>query len=193
MRRSESLVLSLLVCWIAAAGVSGQVSSRDDNTFVIPVSVTSRSDLPEYVTGLDAGDLEVSYKKQKLEIVEILPNDGPWGVGVIIDNSGSMYDSKDRVLESLDGLSEIFSMEMFEGSRFLLANFRGNENEFVEITGSTNGVSLRGFVDDDADGNTALFDVAKRMIEDLGSLGFERKILFILSDGEDNLSKARYR
>jgi VWFA-related protein len=149
----------------------------------LPVSVVDKQGLP--VRGLLQEHFTVYEDKVMQDISLFKQEDIPLSVGLVIDASGSMLDKQDR----LNTAAMTFVRESNPDDETSIVSFGEEvflEQEFTRDTRELN----RALTRIAANGNTALYDavfLAARYLQDNGS--HEKKVLLVVSDGEDNKSK----
>ena len=186
----------MLRCWLAlillafAKLSSGQdPHDRDYNLSVdvelvqLPVSVLDKNGTP--IRGLQQAHFSVYEDKVEQEISLFKQEDIPLSVGLVIDGSGSMSDKLDR----LNAAALTFVRESNPDDETSIVSFADEailEQDFTKDTREL-GQALTGIA---ANGNTALYDavlLAARHLNQHGS--HEKKVLLVVSDGDDNKSK----
>jgi VWFA-related protein len=177
------------------APVTGQIEaprkvfrSRSD-VVLLHVSVVDRK--AGYVPGLPREAFSV-YENGRPQTVTFFQNeDTPVTVGLVIDSSGSMRYKRDAVIAA--GLA--FARSSHPGDEMFTINF----NERV-WSGLPPGLPFTSTIADleralqrsTARGETALFDALLVSFGHLEKGGQQKKVLIVVSDGEDNASTARF-
>jgi Ca-activated chloride channel family protein len=110
--------------------------------------------------------------------------DGPVSIGLLFDSSGSM---KNRIDASVSALKHIVQTSI-PGDEFFLAQFSDDVRLLSGFTTDADDIQRRlGYVR--ASGWTALLDAVALGIHEMKSARNGRKVLVILSDGNDNNSR----
>ncbi len=136
------------------------------------------------VTGLSKEDFSVVENGVLQPITSFRQEDVPVAVGVVVDNSGSMRDKRDKVEQAVLNLirasnpeDQIFVVNFGERP-YLDQDFTANEHL---LQAALHQVSFRG--------STALYDAvvaSDRHLQQASNL--PKKVLLVITDGEDNMS-----
>jgi Ca-activated chloride channel homolog len=187
-----SLVLLIL---LAAATLSpGQ--NLDDNGYKLgvnvelvqlPVSVLDKHGLP--IRGLQLEHFAVYEDKVLQDISLFKQEDIPLSVGLVIDASGSMTDKHDRVSTA----AMTFVRESNPEDETSIVSFGDDVNLEQDFTSNTR--KLNSALDGiSSNGDTALYDAVLLAARHLKEEGFhDKKVLLVVSDGEDNHSKYKLK
>ena len=182
---------SLLLLFSSIAGISAQqppapgdvaVFTSDTRRVDLSVTVTDKggklvTDLPEKAFKVYENGVEQPLKLFKRE-------DVPISLGLIIDNSGSMKEKRQKV--------EIASIDLVKASNpkdeVFIVNF--NDEAYLDVE-FTNDIKLMqdGLSKIDARGGTAMRDAIDKSIDYLKKEGKRtKKVLLVVTDGNDNAS-----
>jgi Ca-activated chloride channel family protein len=157
--------------------------SVDVELVQLPVSVLDKNGIP--IRGLQQADFSVYEDKVQQEISLFKQEDIPLSVGLVIDGSGSMSDKLDR----LNAAALTFVRESNPADETSIVSFADEailEQDFTKDTKEL-GRALDGIA---ANGNTALYDAVFLATRHLNKHGaHEKKVLLVVSDGDDNKSK----
>jgi Ca-activated chloride channel family protein len=179
---SSVLFFSSLV--VAQSQPQGDVPAfrSDTRLVVLPVSVADKSgklitDLPEKAFKVFENGVEQPIKLFKRE-------DVPVSLGIIVDNSGSMKEKRQKV--------EIASMDLVKASNHqdevFVVNF--NDVAFLDVP-MTNDIKAleEGVARIDSRGGTAMRDAISMSIDYLkDNAKRQKKVLLVVTDGNDNAS-----
>jgi Ca-activated chloride channel family protein len=189
MRRA-ALLLPVL---IAALGVTF-VSQDDKQPFGIKVDVqlvelpvTVRDKDGVMIAGLKQENFQILEDKVPQQISLFLHEDIPLSMGLIIDNSGSMRNKKERVhsaaltfVRESNPDDETFIIA-FDDFAYLQQPFTGSIGDLVDA------------LDDlDLRLGTALYDAIYLGIDHVKTGRLKKKAILVISDGEDTESKYNY-
>jgi Ca-activated chloride channel family protein len=160
--------------------------SKEVSLVVLPVSVTDREG--HFVSGLDVSNFRI-YDDGHLEQVTLFQRDDiPLIAGLVVDRSESMAAQSREVLEG--------AMAFVQSSNPEDKEFVVNFNDRVRlglppnIPFTTNVDNLRAALTTPrAIGETALYDAIVVGLEHLQEGQAEKKVLILISDGGDNVSK----
>ena len=137
------------------------------------------------VTGLNKNDFQVFEDGQPQQITQFGREDVPVSLGILIDNSGSMRDKRQAVNEASINLvkssnpnDEVFVVN-FNDEAYIDQDFTADLNKLRE-----------GLEHIDSRGGTAMYDAVVASADHLAKAGRkEKKVLLIVTDGEDNASR----
>ncbi|HVC00454.1 MAG TPA: VWA domain-containing protein [Candidatus Dormibacteraeota bacterium] len=157
---------------------------RSVNLVVLPVSVVDKQG--KFVGSLKAQNFRVYEDKVEQSLSVFKREDIPVTMGLVIDNSGSMRDKRPRVNEA--------ALTMIQSSnpddQVFVVNF--NEDYYLDQPSDfTNNIAiLKQAIDRiDSRGSTALYDAVLASLHHLRLGTREKKVLLIITDGEDNASR----
>lgn len=137
------------------------------------------------VTSLDRSAFSVSQNGVPETITSFRREDVPVSIGIVIDNSGSMRDKRDKVSQAVLNLirasnpqDEVFVVN-FGRTPYLDQDFTSNVNLLQAALHQT---STRG--------STALYDAVVASATHLrNNPRLDKKVLLVITDGEDNMSR----
>ena len=164
---------------------------RSDSTVVVvPVTVTDRSG--HFVPGLSAADFELSDGGTQREITQFSTERVPVSLGILLDISGSMAtDPKARALDDARWADtrralELLVQRLDPRDEVLFAAFAEKVGLAVAWT-HEHGRVPRAFDTLRPGGYTALFDAVKLISPAFQRAEHARKVLLVISDGQDSL------
>ena len=166
-------------------------SSSDSGVFVfkkeveeVVVYATVMDDKNHLVTNLDKSAFTVFENNQPQTISSFRHEDIPVAMGIVIDNSGSMREKRDKVnkaalnlVRSSNSQDQVFVVN-FNDEYYLDQDFTSNINKLREALEKV-----------EARGGTALYDAILASANHLKEAKLQKKILFVVTDGEDNASR----
>lgn len=137
------------------------------------------------ITGLSRQDFSVFENGVPQTITAFRQEDVPVAIGIVVDNSGSMLDKREKVNQAVLNLirasnpqDQIFVVNFGEKS-YLDQDFTSNENL---LRAALHQVAFRG--------STALYDAIVASAVHLRSdTNIEKKVLLVITDGQDNMSE----
>ena len=193
MRPLSSLFSIFLLLSSIGSSQSGKppASSRpdDDVTFradtrlvVLPISVSDKNG--KLVTDLKQSAFKVYENGVEQPIKIFKREDVPVSLGIIIDNSGSMKEKRQKV--------EIASMDMVKASNpqdeVFIVNF--NDEAWLDVPMTSDIKAMQAGVERiDSRGGTAMRDAISMSIDYLKKEGKrQKKVLLVITDGNDNAS-----
>ena len=193
MRLLSSLpAILLLLSWAAspqAAKPPANLPSGDDVTFradtrlvVLPISVADKNG--KLVTDLKQNAFKVFENGVEQPIKIFKREDVPVSLGIIIDNSGSMKEKRQKV--------EIASLDMVKASNpqdeIFIVNF--NDEAWLDVPMTSDIKAMQAGVERiDSRGGTAMRDAISMSIDYLKKEGKrQKKVLLVITDGNDNAS-----
>jgi Ca-activated chloride channel homolog len=176
----------------AGAQGSGQsADSADNGVFVFKKQVeevvlhaTVVDDKQRMVTNLDKTAFTVFEDGRPQAITSFRHEDIPVALGIVVDNSGSMREKREKVnaaalnlVRSSNPNDQVFVVN-FNDEYYLDCDFTSNINKLKE-----------GLEKIEARGGTALYDAVVASADHLKkSAKLEKKVIFVVTDGEDNAS-----
>ncbi len=162
-------------------GVQGFVLKTNVEEVVLNATVVSGSQL---VQNLTKDDFEVYEDGVKQNILSFQHTDLPVSMGLIIDNSGSMYRKRPAVNKAALDLVEASN----PGDEAFVVNF--SDEAFIDQDFTSNINKLRdGLSHIDSRGGTALYDAVAASADKLAADAKRPKqVLIVITDGEDNAS-----
>jgi Ca-activated chloride channel homolog len=172
---------------------SGQQQSTDDNgTFVIRKDVdevllhaTVVDDRQRIVTNLDKSAFSVFEDGKPQTIISFRHEDIPVAMGIVIDNSGSMREKRTKVNQAALNLVRSSNPQ----DEVFVVNF--NDEYYLDQDFTNDLLKLKEALEKiDAKGGTALYEAVVASADHLKrDAKLERKVLFVVTDGEDNASR----
>jgi len=172
---------------------SAQQQPGDDNgTFVIRKDVdevllhaTVVDDKQHIVTDLDRGAFAVFEDGKPQTIISFRHEDIPVAMGILIDNSGSMREKRSKVNQAALNLVRSSNPE----DEVFVVNF--NDEYYLDQDFTNDLLKLKEALEKiDTKGGTALYEAVVASAEHLKrNARLERKVLFVVTDGEDNASR----
>jgi Ca-activated chloride channel homolog len=169
----------------------GQASS-DSGVFVFKKEVeevvlhaTATDDKNRLVMTLDKSAFSVFENNQLQTITSFRHEDVPVAMGIVIDNSGSMREKRDKVnraalnlVRSSNPQDQVFVVN-FNDEYYLDQEFTNNINKLREALEKV-----------EARGGTALYDAIVASSDYMKkNARMQKKVLFVVTDGEDNASR----
>jgi Ca-activated chloride channel family protein len=158
----------------------------------LSVTVTNKKG---FVTGLKQENFQISIDKATAKIVHFSNDDAPVSVGMLLDASGSMHRlawNKGSRLRVLQQALASFSSRNNKANEYFLIGF----NEKAELWSDwTTGLQLidKDIVRLQPFGETKLYDACSVAINKLQQGRHSRRVLVLISDGQDNQSKINFR
>src|SRR5215468_294519 len=154
----------------------------ETNLVDLPVSVLDKDGRP--VDGLKQENFQVFEDKVQQTIKTFRHEDIPLSVGLVIDNSGSMRNKRERV----NSAALAFARESNPDDETFIVNFDDSAYLEQDFTGSI-GDLVDALDNIDARGETALYDAIYLSIDHVKAGKKDKKALLVITDGEDNVSK----
>jgi Ca-activated chloride channel family protein len=158
------------------------VFRKDVDEVLLHASVVD--DRQHIVTSLDRSAFTVFEDGKQQNIISFHHVDVPVAMGIVIDNSGSMREKRSKVnqaalnlVRSSNPKDEVFVVN-FNDEYYLDQDFT---NDLLKLKEALEKI--------DARGGTALYDAVVASAEHLKRFArLEKKVLFVVTDGEDNAS-----
>jgi len=169
-----------------------QAPSSDNSVFVFKKEVeevvlhaTVSDNKNHLIMNLDKGDFTVLENNQIQNIISFRHEDIPVAMGIVIDNSGSMREKRDKVNRAALNLVRSSNPQ----DQVFVVNF--NDEYYLDqpFTSSLN--LLREALEKvEARGGTALYDAIVASADyEKKQARLQKKVLFVVTDGEDNASQ----
>ena len=196
--RRPALLLPLLIACLGVTFVSQtpqqQSPKQDDKPFgfavdvqLVELPVTVRDKDGRMIEGLKQENFQVLEDKVPQQISLFLHEDIPLSMGLVIDNSGSMRNKKERVhsaaltfVRESNPDDETFIIA-FDDEAYLQQEFTGSIGDLVDA------------LDDlDLRLGTALHDAIYLGVEKVKTGRLKKKAMLVISDGEDTDSRLSY-
>lgn len=137
------------------------------------------------VMNLEKGDFSVQENNQQQTITSFRHEDIPVAMGIIIDNSGSMREKRDKVNKAALNLVRSSNPQ----DQVFVVNF--NDEYYLDQPFTSNINLLREALEKvEARGGTALYDAIVASADyEKKQARLQKKVLFVVTDGEDNASQ----
>src|SRR2546426_11495092 len=163
-------------------GDKGYTLSVETLEVQLPISVLDREGRP--VNGLTKENFQIFEDKVLQTIKTFKHEDIPLSLGLIIDNSGSMRNKRERVNSSALAFvresnpeDETFIVN-FDDAAYLEQDFTGSIGDLIDALDNI-----------DTRGETALYDAVYLSVDHVKAGKKDKRVLLLISDGEDNVSK----
>jgi Ca-activated chloride channel homolog len=165
--------------------------SSDSGVFIFHKQVdevllhaTVVDDKQRIVTSLDKGDFNVFEDGRQQTITSFRHEDIPVAMGIVVDNSGSMREKRQKV--NAAALNLVRSSN--PNDEVFIVNFNDEYYLDQDFTSSVNKLKA-GLEKIEARGGTALYDAVVASADHLKKEAkLEKKVIFVVTDGEDNES-----
>ena len=146
---------------------------------------TVLDDRQRLVTNLDKNAFTVYENNQTQTITSFRHEDIPVAMGIVIDNSGSMREKRDKVNKAAINLVRSSNPQ----DEVFVVNF--NDEYYLDQDFTSSIPKLREALEKvDSRGGTALYDAVVASADHLKkNAKLEKKVLFVVTDGEDNASR----
>ena len=141
-------------------------------------------DKQHIVTNLDRTAFSVFEDGKQQSIISFHHVDIPVAMGIVIDNSGSMREKRNKVNQAALNLVRSSNPR----DEVFVVNF--NDEQYLDQDFTNNLLKLKEALEKiDARGGTALYDAVVASADHLKQNGrLEKKVIFVVTDGEDNAS-----
>lgn len=164
---------------------TGSKIQVDVNLVVLHTTVLD--DRGKFVEGLTQDNFRVYEDKTEQKLSVFKREDVPVSMGLVIDNSGSMRDKRPRVNEAAITLVQNSNPQ----DEAFVVNF--NDDFYLDLDKdfSSSIPELKEALERiDARGSTALYDAIIGSLDHLKKGHKEKKVLLVVTDGEDNTSRS---
>ncbi len=158
------------------------VFKKDVDEVLLHASVVDEKQ--HIVTNLDRGAFTVFEDGKQQSIISFHNEDIPVSMGIIIDNSGSMREKRAKVNQAVLNLVRASNPR----DEVFIVNF--NDEYYLDQDFTNDLLKLKEALEKiDARGGTALYDAVVASADHLKrNARLEKKVLFVVTDGEDNAS-----
>jgi len=137
------------------------------------------------ITNLTRNAFQVFENGQPQPITSFRQEDVPVAMGIVIDNSGSMREKRDKVAKAAENLVASSNPQ----DQVFVVNF--SDEYFLDQDFTNDPRKLRGALEKlESRGGTALYDAVVASAEHLKkNAKLQKKVLFVVTDGEDDASR----
>jgi VWFA-related protein len=149
----------------------------------VMLHATVVDDKQRIVTTLDRNAFTVYEDGKPQNIISFHHVDIPVAMGIVIDNSGSMREKRNKVNQAALNLVRSSNPQ----DEVFVVNF--NDEQYLDQDFTNNLLKMKEALEKiDARGGTALYDAVVASADHLKQARLEKKVLFVVTDGEDNAS-----
>jgi len=151
----------------------------------VTLHATVVDDKNRLITNLDRSAFSVFENDQLQQIRSFRREDIPVAMGIVIDNSGSMREKRDEVNKAALNLVRSSNPQ----DQVFVVNF--NDEYYLDQEFTSDIKKLQAALEKvEAKGGTALYDaVVASWTDELAHSPLQRKVLFVVTDGEDDASQ----
>lgn len=151
----------------------------------VTLPVTVMDEKRHLVTDLRAPNFTVYENGEPQQIIDFRREDIPVSIGILVDNSGSMREKRQKVSTAVLNLIKASN----PGDEEFIVNF--NDEAFLDQDFTNNLGQLHEALDRlDSRGSTALYDAVIASTDHLAKAAKrDKKVLIVITDGEDNTSE----
>jgi len=169
----------------APAAKSGDIFVFRKEVDEVTLHATVVDDKNHLVTDLTRGDFTVFEDSQPQKIISFRREDIPVAMGIVIDNSGSMREKR----QAVNAAAVNFVKSSNPQDKVFVVNF--NEDYFLDQDYTASIPKLKDALERiETRGGTALYDAVVASADHLKKSGLlEKKVLLVVTDGEDNASR----
>ncbi|HEY4900303.1 MAG TPA: VWA domain-containing protein [Terriglobales bacterium] len=169
----------------APAEKSGDVFVFRKEVDEVTLHATVVDDKNRLITDLTRADFTVYEDGQPQKVTSFRREDIPVAIGIVIDNSGSMRDKR----QAVNAAAINFVKSSNPQDKVFIVNF--NEDFFLDQEYTSSIPKLKDALERiEARGGTALYDAVVASSDHLKKSGLlEKKVLLVVTDGEDNASR----
>ncbi len=167
-----------------------QSPDSENGTFVfrkqveeVVLHATVVDDKQHIITSLDRGDFNVFEDGHPQSITSFRHEDIPVAMGIVVDNSGSMREKRQKVNAAALNLVRASN----PSDEVFIVNFNDEYYNDQDFTSNINKLKA-GLEKIEARGGTALYDAVVASADHLKEAKLEKKVILVITDGEDNES-----
>src|SRR5947209_321153 len=148
----------------------------------VVLHATVVDDKQHLITNLEKNAFTVFENGQPQPITHFRHEDVPVAMGIVIDNSGSMREKRDKVNKAALNLVRSSNPQ----DQVFIVNF--NDEYYLDQDFTSDTSKLREALEKvEARGGTALYDaIVASWTDELAHSPLQRKVLFVVTDGEDD-------
>jgi Ca-activated chloride channel homolog len=159
------------------------VFKQQVNEVVLQATVVD--DSRRLVSNLGKNDFAVYEDGSQQPITSFHREDVPVAVGIVIDNSGSMRDKREKVNQAVLNLIRAINPQ----DQIFVVNFSRNSYLDQDFTSDVNLLD-RALKQVSTQGSTALYDaIVASAVHLRNNTKFDKKVLLVITDGQDNMSQ----
>ncbi len=174
-----------------AAASGGQAPATDNGVFTftalaqeVTLHATVVDERNRLVTNLGKADFSVFENSQPQQIRSFQQEDMPVAIGIVVDNSGSMREKRDEVNKAALNLVRASNPK----DQVFVVNF--SDEYYLDQEFTSDIKKLQAALEKvEARGGTALYDAIIASADYLIHSPLQRKVLFVVTDGEDDASQ----
>lgn len=185
------LAIALLLAAVSAPGANCQDTGKDsqsenDDQILLTVTVKDKSGSPG-VNYLTKDDFAVYADKKPVEIAHFDRDDVPVSIGILFDVSGSVKNFGKDPLSLLKSLLSLFIKKGRVGNEYFIYKFAEQSELICDWTRDASAAreALTQSPAGIPKGSTVFYDTCLLAIEKLQNGSHSRKVLFMITDGED--------
>src|ERR1700733_13131032 len=151
----------------------------------VVLQATVVDDSRRLVSNLGKNDFSVYEDGSQRPITSFHKEDVPVAVGIVIDNSGSMRDKREKVNQAVLNLIRAINPQ----DQIFVVNFSRNSYLDQDFTSDINLLD-RALKQVSTQGSTALYDaIVASAVHLKNNSKLEKKVLLVITDGQDNMSE----
>ena len=177
----------LLLLWIGSPGSAQDPATLKVSVDLVSLSVTVTDQKGQPVAGLQKKDFRV-YEDKVVQPLEFFSTDAePVSWGLVLDRSGSMRDMLGGVYQAALHVEDKGSphdemfIVTFDRRIELVSEFTSDRRQLEQSMSNLS-----------AGGETALYDAVAASLREIGGGSHEKKVLVVVTDGEDNYSLIKF-
>ena len=185
-----TVFFAILVCLAINTPAQQQPYTLSVDIDLVLLNVRVQDKDGRVVSGLTQNSFRIYEDGKPQDIKFFMAEDAPATVGLVIDNSGSMLNKRQDVVEAATAFveqsnrqDEMFIVNFSDDVRLGLPPTIPFTNNFETMKRAL--LAIR------ADGRTALYDGVAVGLRHLEKGSYQKKALIVLSDGGDNASQSR--
>jgi len=183
---------SLGIFVLVLLSVSGLSQSQQSSIITIPIHLSEKKE-PGKSIDFTGRDVSIVEDGKALKLLKLDKSNDPIAVGLVVDISGStqnIHNQKRSGLRQLIAGVTKFADLSYETNEYFIAVVNNDTVGFSSkaITRAELAPALEQIGQIESHGNTRLFDAIVGSLEKLSTHRYERRILLVISDGQDNRS-----
>jgi Ca-activated chloride channel homolog len=181
----------LFTLFIPTPGLGQTKTTAKSDADLIMMTATVRNSAGDYVMGVPREGFELVDEKEKRAIEYFESSDEPASIGILIDTSASIQFSEVREIGMQKPIGDAITRFLQlgnPGNEYFLMSFDRTSRVVTDWTSAQALLAQRPGIGP-LGHNTALYDACFTAVEKFQTANHSKRVLILVSDGQDNLSR----